>query len=168
MTKYQRTKNPGLCALVANIAGGTSRHQPMGVGHMTVLQLRGPMGFRVLQWCHPVLVLAKRTSYCTWMITLYGARKWIQARAILSLCEFFTSWCHKDMSCHYHRRILLHLPRPITYFSNPSIYRFITRGDDTCKASVESDLLVQRLDFIYNDPREPRDEMSMSCVRHDG
>ena len=87
---------------------------------------------------------------------------------ILSLCEFFTSWCHKDMSCHYHRRILLHLPRPITYFSHPSIYRFITRGDDTCKASVESDLLVQRLDFIYNDPREPRDEMSMSCVRHDG
>ena len=80
----QMPKNPRLCALVAYIAGGTSRHQPMGVGHMTVLQLRGPMGFRVLQWCHPMLVLAKRTSYCTRMITLYGARKWIQARAFPS------------------------------------------------------------------------------------
>ena len=80
MTKYQRTT--GLCALVAYIAGGTSRHQPMGVGHMTVLQLCGPMGFCVLQWCHPMLVLAKRTNYCTRMITLYGARKWIQARAL--------------------------------------------------------------------------------------
>ena len=77
----QLPKNPGLCALVAYIACGTLRHQPMGVGHMTVPQLCGPMGFRVLQWCHPMLVLAKRTSYCTQMITLYGARKWIQARA---------------------------------------------------------------------------------------
>ena len=59
MTKYQRTKNPKLCALVAYIAGGTSCHQPMGVGHMTVLQLRGPMGFHVLQWCHPMLVQDK-------------------------------------------------------------------------------------------------------------
>ena len=49
---------------------------------MTVLQLHGPMGFCVLQWCHPMLVLAKRTSYCTQMITSYGARKWIQARAM--------------------------------------------------------------------------------------
>ena len=51
---------------------------------MTVLQLRGPMGFRVLQWCHPMLVQAKRTSYCTRMITLYGAQKWIQARTFPS------------------------------------------------------------------------------------
>ena len=78
-----KNKEPRLCALVAYIAGGTLRHQPMGVGHMTVLQLHGPMGFRVLQWCHPMLVQAKRTSYCTRMITLYGARKWIQARAFL-------------------------------------------------------------------------------------
>ena len=41
MTKYQR--DPGLCALEAYIAGDTSRHQPMGAGHVTVLQLRGPM-----------------------------------------------------------------------------------------------------------------------------
>ena len=80
----QIPKNAGLCALVAYIAGGTSHHQPMGVGHMTVLQLCGPMGFRVLQWCHPMLVLAKRTSYCTRMITLYGVQKWIQARAFPS------------------------------------------------------------------------------------
>ena len=42
---------------------------------MTVLQLCGPMGLRVLQWCHPVLACAKRTSYCTQIITLYGVRK---------------------------------------------------------------------------------------------
>ena len=35
MTKYQR--DPGLCALEAYIAGDTSRHQPMAVGHVTVL-----------------------------------------------------------------------------------------------------------------------------------
>ena len=77
----QIPKNPGSCALVVYIAGDALHHQPMGVGHMTVLQLRGPMRFRVLQWCHPMPVQAKRTSYCTRMITLYGARKWIQARA---------------------------------------------------------------------------------------
>ena len=42
---------------------------------MTVLQLPGPMGLRVLQWCHPMLAYAKRASYCTRIITLYGARK---------------------------------------------------------------------------------------------
>ena len=40
---------------VLYIAGDTLRHQPMGAGHMTVLQLHGLMGFRVLQWCHPML-----------------------------------------------------------------------------------------------------------------
>ena len=74
-TKYQ--KNPGLCALVAYIAGDTSCLQPMGAGHMTVPQLCGPMGFRVLQWCHPMLICAKGTSCCTRMIALYGVRKWI-------------------------------------------------------------------------------------------
>ena len=77
-------KNPGSCALVVYIAGDTLHHQPMGVGHMTVLQLRGPIGFCILQWCHPMSVQAKRTSYCTRMITVYGARKWIQARAFPS------------------------------------------------------------------------------------
>ena len=72
-TKYQ--KDPGLCALVAYIAGDTLCHQPMGAGHVTVLQLCGPMGLCVLQWCHPMLACAKRTSYCTWFITLYGTRK---------------------------------------------------------------------------------------------
>ena len=48
---------------------------------MMVLQLRGPMAFRVLQWCHPMLTSTKKKNCCTRMITLYGARKWIQARA---------------------------------------------------------------------------------------
>ena len=52
---------------------------------MTVPQLRGPMGFHALQWCHPMPVQAKRTSYCTRMITIYGARKWIQARTLQKL-----------------------------------------------------------------------------------
>ena len=62
------------------IAGDTLRHQPMGTGHMTVLQLCGLMEFRVLQWCHPMLASTRRTSCCTRIITLYGARKWVQAR----------------------------------------------------------------------------------------
>ena len=73
--RRSNTKDPRLCALVAYIAGDTSCHQPMGAGHMTVLQLHGPMGFHVLQWCHPMLACVKRTSYCTRIITLYGARK---------------------------------------------------------------------------------------------
>ena len=61
--------------MVFYIAGDTLCHQPMGVGHMTVLQLHGPMGFCVLQWCHPMLARVNRTSYCTRIITLYGAWK---------------------------------------------------------------------------------------------
>ena len=76
------------------IAGDTLRHQPMGTGHMTVLQLRGLMEFRVLQWCHPMLATTKRTSCCTRIITLYGTRKWIQARTPtekkLTLRNYFT------------------------------------------------------------------------------
>ena len=68
MTKYQR--DPKLCALEAYIAGDTLHHQPMGAGHVTVLQLRGPMGLCVLQWCHPMWALIKRASYCTRIITL--------------------------------------------------------------------------------------------------
>ena len=75
LPKRPNTKDPELCALEAYIAGDTLHHQPMGVGHVTVLQLCGPMGLRVLQWCHPMLACAKRTSYCTRIITLYGARK---------------------------------------------------------------------------------------------
>ena len=63
-------KNPRSCVLMVYIAGDTLCHQPMGAGHMTVLQLCGPMGFRVLQWCHPVLACTKRTSCCTRIITL--------------------------------------------------------------------------------------------------
>ena len=66
------------------MAGDTLRHQPMGAGHMTVLQLRGPMACRVLQWGPQCWVSTTRTSCCAWMITLYGARNWIQARAFPS------------------------------------------------------------------------------------
>ena len=81
-TNYQQ-KNPRSCTLVVFIAGDTLRHQPMGAGHMTVLQLCGPMPFRVPQWCHPMLASTKGTSFCTRIITLYSTRKWIQARARL-------------------------------------------------------------------------------------
>ena len=75
------TTDPRSCARVVYIAGDTLRHQPMGAGHMMVLQLCGPMAFRVLQWCHPMLASTTRTSCCSQMITLYGTRKWIQACA---------------------------------------------------------------------------------------
>ena len=42
------TTDPRSCARVVYIAGDTLRHQPMGAGHMMMLQLRGPMAFRVL------------------------------------------------------------------------------------------------------------------------
>ena len=54
-TNYQHRTDPGSCSLVVYIAGDTLHHRPMGAGHMTVLQLCGPMAFRVLQWCHPML-----------------------------------------------------------------------------------------------------------------
>ena len=81
----QRTKttdSPRSCARVVYIAGDTLRHQPMGTGHMTVLQFRGPITFYVLQWCHPILTRTLwRTSCSARMIALYGDRKRIQARA---------------------------------------------------------------------------------------
>ena len=70
MTKYQRPQ--ALCPR-GLYSCDTLHHQPMGAGHMTVLQLHGPMGLHVLQWCHPMLACVKRTSYCTQIITLYGA-----------------------------------------------------------------------------------------------
>ena len=122
-TNYQQ-RTPYPCVRVVYIAGDTLRHQPMGAGHMTVLQLRGPIGscvlpwwlfiagdtlrqhpmgtghmtvlqscglmeFRVLQWCHPMLASTRRTSCCTRIITLYGTRKWIQARTVFDedLCD---------------------------------------------------------------------------------
>ena len=75
--------DPRSYAWVVYIAGDTLRHQPMGMGHMTVLQFRGPITFCVLQWCHPMLTRTLwRTSCSTRMIALYGVRKRIQARAV--------------------------------------------------------------------------------------
>ena len=42
------TTDPRSCAWVVYIAGDTLHHQPMGAGHMMMLQLRGPMAFHVL------------------------------------------------------------------------------------------------------------------------
>ena len=82
--------DPRSCARVVYIAGDTLRHQPMGTGHMTVLQFRGPITFCALQWCHPMLTRTLwRTSCSARMIALYGDRKRIQARASLSLCLFY-------------------------------------------------------------------------------
>ena len=56
-TNSQRTKQQTLppYAWVVFITGDTLRHQPMGAGHMTVFQFRGPITYCVLQWCHPML-----------------------------------------------------------------------------------------------------------------
>ena len=53
--KEPNNRLPKSCARVVYIAGDTLRHQPMGTGHMTVLQFRGPITSCVLQWCHPML-----------------------------------------------------------------------------------------------------------------
>ena len=88
LTKNQNNRLPVLCPGGIYIAGGTLRHQPMGMGHMTVLQFRGPITFCVLQWCHPMLTRTLwRTSCSTRMITLYGVRKRIQARAE-TFCQY--------------------------------------------------------------------------------
>ena len=67
-----RLTDPGPSAWVVFIAGDTLHHQPMGAGHMTVLQFRGPITSCVLQWCHPMLTGTQRRTGCsTRMITLY-------------------------------------------------------------------------------------------------
>ena len=58
-TNYQQRTDPRSCTRVVYIAADTLRHQPMGAGHMTVLQFRGPMAFRVPQWCHAMLASNK-------------------------------------------------------------------------------------------------------------
>ena len=91
--------DPGSCARVVYIAGDTLRHQPIGTGHMTVLQFRGPITFCVLQWCHPMLTRTLwRTSCSTRMIALYSDRKRIQARAHTELLHPVGRACASD-SC---------------------------------------------------------------------
>ena len=102
MTMLQLRGPMGSCVLPwwLFIAGDTLCHQPMGTGHMTVLQLCGLMEFRVLQWCHPLLASTRRTSCCTRIITLYGTRKWIQARTHMSHAQItiLPKLKHKYMS----------------------------------------------------------------------
>ena len=98
MTMLQLCGPIGSCVLPwwLFIAVDTLCQHPMGTGHMTVLQSCGLMEFCVLQWCHPMLASTRRTSCCTRIITLYGTRKWIQARTpslcfkVRLQCLFFT------------------------------------------------------------------------------
>ena len=76
-----KTKDPRLCALGAYIAGDTLCHQPMGVGHVTVLQLHGPMGSvscNGVTQCWPAqrgqAIVPRSSPYMV-------HEKWIQARA---------------------------------------------------------------------------------------
>ena len=128
--KQPNTKDPGLCTLAAYIAGDTLHHQPMGAGHMTVLQLHGPMGFCVLQWCHPMLAYTKRTSYCTWIITLYGARKvdsgpHTPMHLYAPLCTLITSTCpyaspmhtYIPPTCHMYLLYTLCAPKHLLHAS---------------------------------------------------
>ena len=82
MTMLQLRGSIGSCVLPwwLFIAVDTLCQHPMRTGHMTVLQSCGLMEFRVPQWCHPMLASTRRTGCCTRIITLYGTRKWIQAR----------------------------------------------------------------------------------------
>ena len=79
---------------------------------MTVLQLRGPMGLRVLQWCHPMLACAKGTSYCTRIITLYGAWKVDSGpRSYIYLLASGRSGMENLLLCEQiHRRYFTHKP----------------------------------------------------------
>ena len=87
----QRTINkeptPRPCVRVVYIAGDTLRHQPMGASHMTMLQLRGPMGSRVLPWW---LFIAGDTLRHQPMGT--GHMTVLQLRGLM---EFHVlQWCH--------------------------------------------------------------------------
>ena len=88
----QRTINKeqtdlGSCVRVVYIAGDTLRHQPMGANHMTVLQLLGPVGSRVLPWW---LFIAGDTLHHQPMRT--GHMTVLQLRGLM---EFHVlQWCH--------------------------------------------------------------------------
>ena len=85
----------------------------MGAGHVTMPQLHGPMGFCVLQWCHPMLACIKRTSYCTRIITLYGARKVDSGPCNL----------HQFLHCHPHCLQLQVLP--FLFFFSSQVARIL-------------------------------------------
>ena len=51
---------------------------------MTVLQLCGPMGFHVLQWCHPMLACAEGTAIVPGSSPYMVRGKWIQAHTFPS------------------------------------------------------------------------------------
>ena len=83
-TKYQRPRAlcPGGLYSWWHFASSAN-----GSGSCDCAPVTWPMGFRVLQWCHPMLACAKRTSYCTRIITLYGAWKMDSGPRSLTLWE---------------------------------------------------------------------------------
>ena len=84
---YQQRTDPRSCVWVVYIAGDTLCHQPMGAGHMTVLQLLGPMGSRVLPWW---LFIAGDTLRHQPMRT--GHMTVLQLRGLMEFCVL--QWCH--------------------------------------------------------------------------
>ena len=86
-TTNQRPKNPRSCVRVVYIVGDTLRHQPMGTGHVTVLQLCGPMAFRVLPWW---LFIAGDTLCQHPMRT--GHMTVLQSCGLMEFCAL--QWCH--------------------------------------------------------------------------
>ena len=85
-TKNQPT-NPRSCVRVVYIASDTLCHQPMGASHMTMLQLRGPIGSCVLPWWLFIAV-----------DTLYQHPIGTDHMTVLQLCGFMEfrvlQWCH--------------------------------------------------------------------------
>ena len=99
----QRTINnetdPRSCARAVYIAGDTLRHKPMGVSHMTVLQLHGPMAFRVLPW---------------WLFiagdTLHHPPMGASHMTVLQLCRLMEfcvlQWCHPMLAGQLEDKLL--------------------------------------------------------------
>ena len=83
LLNYQQQQTPGSCARVVYIAGDTLHHQPLWSRSHDCAPVTWAIWHSVS--CNGFtqeLVSTRKTSCCTRMITLYGARKWIQARAL--------------------------------------------------------------------------------------
>ena len=83
----QRTKHPRSCVRVVYIAGDTLRHQPMGASHMTMLQLRGPIGSCVLPWWLFIAV----DTLCQHPMGM-GHMTVLQSCGLMEFCVL--QWCH--------------------------------------------------------------------------
>ena len=82
--KRPNTKDPGLCALEAYIAGDTLHHQQMGASHVTVLHLHGPMGLCVLNGVTQRWPTQRGQAIVPRSSPYMVHEKWIQARTFPS------------------------------------------------------------------------------------